>query len=138
MVRALGCAFSDITHETRGTMHCVLHFKVSHKRQVVPPFVDILFCCRSASCVITLGTKGTTCSGRWVLRLAISQTSFLFLLDTSSTINIVIFTLLLICCKPSNKRMIRISRVLGSRGWKAMVPGRARQARVKRGLRASG
>ena len=54
LLRALGCVFYDITHETGGTT-CYVHWA-------------------SASCDITHETDGTICYGRWVLHLVISHT----------------------------------------------------------------
>ena len=93
MLRALGSASCDITHETGGTIcdgHWVLRLVISHTRQGVR-FVrgmgfcvfgyytrdrgyDLLEALRSASCDIIHETRGTICYGHWVLRLVISHT----------------------------------------------------------------
>ena len=73
MLRALGSASRDITHETGGTIcygHWVLRPVISHTRQGVR-FVRAL---GSASCDITHETGGTICHGHWVLCLVISHT----------------------------------------------------------------
>ena len=93
MLRALGSASCDITHETGGTI-CyrprVLRLVISHTRQGVRFITGIGFCVlryrtrdrgydllralSSASCDITQETGGTVCYGHWVLRLVISYT----------------------------------------------------------------
>ena len=93
MLRALGSASCDITHETAGTTcygHWVLRLVISHPRQGVR-FVpgsgycvlwshtrdrgyDLLRALGSASCDITHETGGTVCNGHRVLRLVISHT----------------------------------------------------------------
>ena len=72
MLRALGSASCDITHETGGTVsygHWVLRLVISHLRQEVRFVTSIGFCGRSASCDITHKTRNTICYGNWVLRL---------------------------------------------------------------------
>ena len=54
MLRALGSASCDITHETRG--------------------YDVLRALGSASCDITHETMGEVCDGHWVLCLVIAHT----------------------------------------------------------------
>ena len=97
MLRALGFASFDITHETGGTI-CYralssaadLRLVISHTRQGVRFVMGIGFCVlrlhtrnrgyellralESASCDITDETRGTICYGHWVLRLVISRT----------------------------------------------------------------
>ena len=93
MLRALGFASCDITHETGSTIfygHWVLHLVISHTRQGVR-FVtgigicrlvtsrtrqgyDLLQALESASCDITFEAGGTICYDHWVLRLVISHT----------------------------------------------------------------
>ena len=97
MLRALGSASCDITHETGGTIcyvHCVLRLVISYTRQEVRLVMGIGFrkghdlfeALGSASCDITHETGGTICYGHWVqtgsticyrhciLRLVISHT----------------------------------------------------------------
>ena len=68
MLRALGSASCDITHETGGTIcygHWVLRLVISQTRQGVR-FVIRAF--GSASCDIAHETRGTICYGHWMLR----------------------------------------------------------------------
>ena len=93
LLRALGSASCDITHETGSTIcygHSVLRLVISHTRQGVRFVTSIAFCVLwyhtrdrgydllralgSASCDITLETGGAICYGHWVLRLVISHT----------------------------------------------------------------
>ena len=86
MLRALGSASSDITHETGGTIcygHWVLRLVITHTRQGIRLVTGIGFCSLwyetqdsgynlfralgSASCDITHETGGTICQGHWVL-----------------------------------------------------------------------
>ena len=74
MLRALGSASCDITHETGGTTCCghwVLRLVISHTRDRCR---DLLRALGSASCNIKHGTGCTICYGHWVLRLVISHT----------------------------------------------------------------
>ena len=73
LLRALGSASSDITHETKGTTcygHLVLHLVISYTRQEVRFVTGIGFC----FCDITQETEGTMCYGHWVLHLVLSHT----------------------------------------------------------------
>ena len=73
LLRALGSASCDITHETGGTIcygHWVLRLVSSHTRQGY----DLLRALGSASCDITHETGGTFCYLHWILRLVISHT----------------------------------------------------------------
>ena len=93
LLKALGSASCDITHETGGTScygHWVLRLVISHTRQGVRLVTGIGFCLLwyhtrdkgydllralgSASCDITDKMEGTMCYGHWVLPLAISLT----------------------------------------------------------------
>ena len=91
LLRALGSASCDITHETGGIIcyvHCALHLLISPSRQVVRFVMHIVFCILryhtrnpgydlllafgSASCEITHETGETICFVRWVLHFVIS------------------------------------------------------------------
>ena len=93
MLRALGSASCDITHETRGTTcygHCVLRLVISHTRDRGYDLLralgsvscdirryrgyDLLRALRSASCDITHETTATIYYGHWVLCLVITDT----------------------------------------------------------------
>ena len=72
LLRALGSASCDITHETGSTIcdgHWVLRLVISHTRQN-----DLLRALGSASCDITHETGGTIWYGHWVLPLVRSET----------------------------------------------------------------
>ena len=93
LLRALGSASCDNTHETGGTIcygHWVLRLVISHTRQGVRFLRGIGFCLLryhtrdrgydvlqalgSASSDITHETRGSICCGHWLLRLVISHT----------------------------------------------------------------
>ena len=93
LLRALGSASCDITHETGGTIllrHWVLGLLISYARQGVRFVTGIGFCVLSyhigdrgydllralgsMSCDITHETGGTILLGHWVLGLVISYT----------------------------------------------------------------
>ena len=74
MLRALGSASFDITHETGGTIsygHWVLCLVITHTRD---SGYDLLRALGSASCNMTNETGGTICYRHWVLHLVISHT----------------------------------------------------------------
>ena len=72
MLRALGSASCDITHETRGNIrngHWVLRLVISHTRQG-----DVLLRALGfASFDITHETRAAACDGHWVVCLVISN-----------------------------------------------------------------
>ena len=73
LLRGLGSASCDITHETGGTIcygHWVLGVRIISRDRGC----DLLRALGSVSCDITHETSGTICYGLWVLRLVISHT----------------------------------------------------------------
>ena len=73
MLRALGSASCDITHETGGTSfygHWVLRLVKSFTRRGY----DLLRALGSASCDITHETAGTVCYEHWALRFVLTHT----------------------------------------------------------------
>ena len=94
LLRALGSASCDITHEIKGGIfygYWVLRHVISHTREEVRVVLyghwvldlvilhtrqgyDLLRALGSASCDITHETGGTICYGHWVLPLVISHT----------------------------------------------------------------
>ena len=81
LLRALGSASCDITHESRGTVydgHWVLGLMISRTKQgvrFVTAFGLHLLIFHSSFCVITHETESTICYGHWVLHLVISPTN---------------------------------------------------------------